>query len=293
VSNRPGMRGSVALVGLCALFAAGCSGGGSGGGPAAADRSAAPTTAPAGATTTTLLTDVTATTGPVGVGAGGPTTTVDVAPVRAAWERWARALASGDLAGASVASRDGANGWTAVTRVVAQSDAAAGHPHSYSGRLTGGSLRSQSGSRASLNADLAFTDRSDQFTRTVQIGEPVLDRVGADWTLVGFKIDGALIGWSAIGAERAAGDVTMQLTALLTAGTATWAITQTTSATDVSFDGAGAELTAADGRTVPWSGRAFVGTRQVTCVWRFPATARVAHAHFQLKQSDKPLDFVF
>src|SRR5258706_414664 len=180
-------RGTAALAVVALALLPGCRGGGGGGTGAA--RARATTSVPGGGTATTLLTDLTPAAeagSATAAGAGdGPTTTVDAGPARAVWERWARALASGDLAGASDSSRDGANGWTAVIRVVAQSDAAAGHPHSYSGRLSGGTLRAGSAARVGLNAELAFTEGSDQFSRTVQITEPVLDRIDGGWTLIG------------------------------------------------------------------------------------------------------------
>jgi hypothetical protein len=283
-------RKLAALAAVCVL-ATGCGGGGN----RAAERGPTSTTTAGSGTGSTLLGP--ATTDPLASSSASSTTAAgpafDVGPARAAWERWARAVGGGDLAGASGASRDAANGWTAVTRVVAQADAAAGHQHFFSSQLSAATLDRYGPDKARLNASLDLTERSDQFTRTVHISTPFLSRVDGVWTLIAFDVDGKPVAWSAIGTSRTADGVTTELTALLTAGNATYAITQTSAGGDVAFDRAAGELTTPDGAKVPSRSHVFVGTRQATGVWRFPATARVQAVRFVLTKSDKALDFSF
>lgn len=221
-------------------------------------------------------------------------TPVDPGPARRAWRRWYTAVLAGDLAEAGAASRDAANGWTVVTRVVADLDRAAGSPHRFEGSARGEGVAASSGDLIALAATLDLRERAKGLDRRLRISSPVLRKYPGGWTLVSFTLGDARLRWSATNLDRESGGVRVRLIAILGTGAETWAITRTTAASGTrTLRAAGGELVTGDGATARLAASAFSAGYEPVGVWRFPPVRDVRIVRLRLAEGDRELEFRF
>jgi hypothetical protein len=275
------------------LAGAGCAGGDDD--DVAAPSTRAPVTSSTTAMDASLQPEVDPAAGAGTAAPGTPTTVAVPVAARGAWRAWAGALARGDLAGATAASRDAANSWVIVLRVPAEAEARAGRAHTFSGTSRDGPALGGTADAVVLDAELVLTERGPGLERQFRVTRPVVRRSGGEWRVASLDLDGTPLRFSAPGLSRTTEDVTTELLAVLATGPATFAITRSAVPTgrDRALAAGPAALVDAGGARVPAAGSAFSADARPVAVWRFPPVVAIRSLEVTLLDGDRSLDFVF
>lgn len=211
------------------------------------------------------------------------------------WRRWASAMVRGQLQDANRASRDGANSWTVITQVVADSDRNAGQAHTFSGTLRGESVLAGNADAVLLRSTLNLRETAPNgLDRHIQITKPLLHRYAGEWFLVSFSLLDQPLHWTAIERTQEIDGVRLEVIAVLGLPKETWLVTRTTVLQGSRrFTAGGGSLVRRDGATVLLVASAFSGDARPVGVWRFPETGEVHGIHLALRESGTNLRFDF
>jgi len=221
-------------------------------------------------------------------------TAADVAAARRVWRTWSGAVLSGDFDAAAAASRDGANAWTVVTRIVAESDEARGDAHKFGGTMRGESVVASDSGAVLLDSVLELREVAAAGERTVQITRPLLHKVSGVWFVTSFSAGGRQIRWTAIGVQKEVRGVRLEVLSVLDVLGGTWLVTRTTVAQGSrSFTAGESELVASAGATKKLVGAFFSADARPVGVWRFPEVDEIRGIRLTLDEDGESLLFAF